>query len=361
MNQRIPVLTITGSDNTGEAGIQADLKTITALGGDALTAVTAVTAQDSHGIQRIMDLPGDMVLGQVRAIIGDRHPMAIKVGMVRDAETIRALRAEVIGARQLVLVPGAVTSHGQRLLSTEAMDAWQRFLLPEATLLVVNIAEVELLLHRAIATDDDMVEAARQLSEMGARWIFMRGGHHTEGRVTSLLYGGGTHRFFSSENTDGWGRHGVGAALSSAIATCLALGDNMEQAISRAHEYLHSQVVYAVEQEYRHYRPADIYNAMMTLLAQHYREAHDVTFYASSLAISARYLCKVTRLVVDKSPKEIITDYLMAEALSLLATSRLTISEVAAALGFDRPAAFSKWFAANKGMSPVVFRNSQNP
>ncbi len=359
MNRRIPVLTITGSDNTGEAGIQADLKTITALGCDALTAVTAVTAQDSHGIQRIMDLPADMVVGQVRAIVGDRHPMAVKVGMVRDAETIRALRNEVIGSRHLVLVPGAVSSLGQRLMDNEAIAAWKRHLLPEATLLVVNVAEAQLLLHRVIASDDDMSEAARRLSSMGARWVFLRGGHQAEGRLTSLLYGVGVKRFFSSQNREGWQRHGVGAALSSAIAACMAQGDNVEQAIGRAHEYLHSQVVYAVEQNDRQYRPADIYNSLMTLLTRHYREAHDVAFYADKLSITPRYLTSVTRRVVEKSPKQVISEYLFRESQTLLTTSRLTIGEVAARLGFSSPASFSKWFAANGGMSPVAYRNKK--
>lgn len=126
MKPMISVLSITGSDNTGAAGIQADIKTITALGGNALTAITTMTVQDSGGIRSLLDLPCDMVVGQVKAIVEDLHPRAAKVGMVRDAATIRALRREIIGCPRTVLVPGIVSSRGQRLLSDDAVDAWRR-------------------------------------------------------------------------------------------------------------------------------------------------------------------------------------------------------------------------------------------
>ncbi len=136
----------------------------------------------------------------------------------------------------------------------------------------------------------------------------------------------------------------------------MALGDDTANAIGRAHEYIHSQVVYAVENDTRQYRPADIYNELMTLLAAHYREAHDVAFYADKLAITPRYLNAVTRRMVDKSSKEVISGYLLREALALLTTSRLTIGEVAARLGFSSPASFTKWFTANEGAPPMASR-----
>ncbi|MDD4535330.1 MAG: bifunctional hydroxymethylpyrimidine kinase/phosphomethylpyrimidine kinase, partial [Prevotella sp.] len=117
MNTLTPVLSITGSDNTGASGIQADIKTITAMGGDALTALTAVTVQDSRGISNILDLPTDMVVGQVKAIIDDRHPKAVKVGMVRQPETIHALHHEIVGIPFKVMVPGILTAHNRLLLS----------------------------------------------------------------------------------------------------------------------------------------------------------------------------------------------------------------------------------------------------
>ncbi len=352
-----PVLSITGSDNTGAAGIQADIKTITALGGNALTAVTTVTVQDSGGIQSLLDLPRDMVAGQVKAIIDDHHPRAVKVGMVRDAATIRALKHEIIGCPQIVLVPGIVTSRGRRILSDEAIEAWRRELIPEATLLLLRCNEAELLLGRTIQSDDDMLTAAEALTEMGARAVLLRGGHQVEGRLTALLYGQGLRQFFTSQNTEGWQRHGVGGALSSAIATRLALGDDMATAIRLAHDYLHSQVVYAVEANSQSHRPADLYNQLMTLIAAHYRTAHDVAFYADRLAITPRYLNRITAQVVAKTPKQVIDDYLMKESESLLCSSRLTVSEVAAKLGFSSLAMFSKFFSAHQGCSPNDYRS----
>jgi len=352
------VLSITGTDNTGAAGIQADVKTITSLGAEALTAVTAVTVQDAQGIQRIHDLPPDIVCGQVKAVIEQHHPQAVKIGMVRNAATVRALRGEVVGCRHTVLVPGAVTSQGYRLLSPEAIRAWREALIPEAELLILRCNEAELFVDSPVVTDDDMLRAARLLVAEGVEAVLLRGGHQVEGQLRALLQTRTASQFFSSHNTEGWQRHGIGGALSSAITTCLALGDDLQQAISHAHDYLHSQVVYAVEPLQRGHRPADIYNKLMSLVATHYREAHQVAFYADRLAISQRYLSRITAAQVGKSPKQVVADYLATEATQLLRTSRLTVSEIAYRLGFPTLAAFSKFYAQQQGMSPSACRDT---
>lgn len=357
MNIIPPVLSITGSDNTGASGIQADIKTITALGGDALTAVATVTVQDSGGIQSILDLPCDMVVGQVKAIVETRHPRVVKMGMVREAETIRALKREIIGCSQLVLAPGIVSSHGRRLLDDDAINAWRQELIPEATLLVMRCNEAELLLNRDIRSDDNMLEAAGMLTEMGAGAVLLRGGHQVENRLTALLYGVGRPQFFTSQNTEGWQRHGVGGTLSSAIATRLAMGEDLATAIRIAHDYLHSQVVYAVKSHGQGHRPADLYNRFMTLIAAHYRTIHNVGSYADMLAITPRYLSRITSQVVGKTPKRVIDDYLMAEAENVLATTRLSIGEVAYRLGFSSPAMFSKFFSTHAKCSPNEYRS----
>lgn len=357
MRTLTPVLTITGSDNTGASGIQADIKTISALGGDALTAVTTITVQDKRGIQDLLDLPCDMVVGQVRAIVDDCHPRAVKVGLVRNADTITALKSELSGCRHKVMVPGIVSSHGKQLIDTPAINAWRDTLIPEATLLITRCNEAELLLNRTIASDDDMLEAARRFADMGAGAVLIRGGHQTRGYLTALLLAEGTPRFFSSQNTEGWQRHGVGATLSAAIATHLAMGAPLAGAIGRGHDYLHSQVVYAVEPPAHSYRQADLYNRLMALVATHYRQAHNVGFYADRLAISPRYLTRVTDNVVGKSPKQVIADYMMQEAVALLANSRLTIGEIADKLGFSSLPLFSKFFSSHQGCSPQEYRN----
>lgn len=357
MNKPAYVLSINGSDSTGMAGIQADIKTISAMGGYALTAVTAVTVQDRKGIQNILDLPAGVVIGQVKAIVSDLHPMAIKVGMVRSAEAVRQLKGIIGGIRRVVLTASIMTSNGERLMSDDAIDALTYCLLPEATLLMIRCNEAELLLRQSISTDDDMLKAAHRLMEMGAGAVLLRGGRQVKERLTALLCTPDGSRFFTSRNTEGWQQHGVGGAMSSAIATRLAMGDDVPTAINKAHDYMHSRVVYAVTTHRQSQRAADIYNDFMSLIAQHYRKAHDVAFYADRLAITMRYLSQITDRAVGKAPKQIIADYLMNEAESLLENSRLSISEISFKLGFSSPAMFSKFFSNHEGCPPAEYRN----
>ena len=357
MNQPPYVLSINGSDSTGYSGIQADIKTISALGGYALTAVTAVTVQDRHGIQNILDLPTSVLIGQVKSIVADHHPCSIKIGMVRNAESARILRNEIVGCKNIVLVPGILSSRGDRLMSDEAIAALQRYLIPEASLLILRCNEAELMLGEKISTDDDMVKAARRFVEMGVTGVLLRGGHQVKDQLTGLLYTENGSRFFSSRNTEGWQKHGVGGAMSSAITTRLAFGDDIPTAISNAHDYIHSQVVYAVTSRRQSRRAADIYNEFMSLITEHYREAHDVAFYADKLAITMRYLSQISDNVVGKSPKQVIADYLMKESVELLSTSRLSISEISFKLGFSSQAMFSKFFRSREGCPPAEYRN----
>lgn len=176
------------------------------------------------------------------------------------------------------------------------------------------------------------------------------------GRLTALLYSPSSARFFTSLNTDGWQRHGVGGALSSAIATRLAMGDSVEEAVTRGHDYVHSQVVYAVSGEPRGGRAADIYAQLMSLIAAHYHKAHNVSFYAEQLHITPRYLSAVTRKAVGKSPKQVIDEYLAAESISLLRSSRLTVQQTAIRLGFASQSEFSKFFRRMHGLSPSEAR-----
>ena len=231
-----PVLTITGSDSTGGSGIQADIKTITALGGYAVTAITSVTVQDSNGIRRIHDLPADMVTEQVRSIMQDIRPGAVKVGLVRDVETIKALHDEIISCRRIVCDPGFLSSHGTQLVPDEAVEAIRHHLIPEASLLLLRCNEAERLLGMNIATDDDMIKATETLTDMGAEAVLLRGGHQTDGMLTALYYEKGRKAFYTSRNTEGWQRHGVGGALSTAITTRMAFGDNTMTAIQKAHD-----------------------------------------------------------------------------------------------------------------------------
>lgn len=350
------VLSITGSDGTGGAGVQADIKTISAMGGSAVTAITSVTVQNRKGIHSVHALPAAVVGGQVRAVIDDVHPRAVKIGLVGDAETMAEVRNHIVGCPRVVVDPGVLSSSGHRLMDAAAISALVRHILPETTLLVLRCAEAELILDQKILTDDDMLAVAQRFVDLGVQWVLLRGGQHAKDRLTALLYGGGTQRFFSSLNIEGWTRHGIGGALSSAITTRLAFGDDVPTAVEKAHEYIHSQVVYAVTLEGRRQRPADIYNRFLNLITTHYREAHDVAFYADRLAITTRYLSQITRDVVSKTPKQIIDEYLFREAGVLLSCTTLSVQEISQHLGFTSQVQFSRFVRAKGGATPTEMR-----
>ena len=343
---RVPILSINGSDSTGQAGIGADIQTIAALGGYAVSAVSCVGDYS---------LPSDTVLKQVGDIISTLHPKAIKVGLVTDSETVRRLRDEVIACRRLVVAPGIFDADCKPMVSDDVVEATKRHLVPEALLLMLRCRDAEKMLGISIRTDDDMLEAARLLHEMGAEWVLLRGARHIKGRLIALLYGQNKTRFFSSYNTEGWQKHGVAGALSAAITTRLGMGDDVPTAVRNAHDFIHSQVVYAKPDETGG-RSIDIYNRFVSLVAEHYRTAHDVAFYADRLCITTRYLSGVTDKVVGKSPKQIIADYIMSEAKTFLDTTCLTIQEIADRLGFSSQVLFCKFFKSQEKTSPSNYR-----
>ena len=343
---RIPILSINGSDSSGQSGIGADIQTIAALGGYAVSAVTCIGDYT---------LPSDVVLKQAEKSISTLHPKAIKAGLVTDSETVRMLHDEVIACRRLVVAPGIYDAEGRQMVSDDVIEAIARYLVPEALLLMLRCRDAEKMLGISIRTDDDMLDAARRLHEMGAEWVLLRGARHIKGRLIALLYGQNKTQFFSSYNTEGWQKHGVAGALSAAITTRLGMGDDVPTAVRNAHDFIHSQVVYAKPDEMGG-RSIDIYNRFISLVAEHYRTAHDVAFYADRLCITTRYLSGVTDKVVSKSPKQIIADYIMSEAKTFLDTTRLTIQEIADRLGFSSQVLFCKFFKSQENISPSDYR-----
>lgn len=369
MKPFLPILTITGSDTTGGAGIQADIQTIAAMGGNAASVITAITSQNSQGIADIHDLPVTVVKAQLDAIYSDILPRAVKVGMVRDAEAIRLLRREIVGCRHIVSDPGLLTSRGMRLMGEEALRAYVQHLLPIVNVLVLKCSEAELLLRDEglgmresflVETQQQMHEAARRLIAQGPDAVLLRGGRGADGMVTGMLLLANDlehPQFFSSPNTEGWQLHGVGGTLSSAIATRLAMGDDIPTALSNAHRFIRSRVVYSVASTSHSIRQVEIYNRLMELVAQHHRTSRDVAFYASRLNVTSRYLAEVTSRIVGKSPKQLIAEYVMAEVERCLTQTSLSVQEVAKQFGFTSQAAFAKFFHAQKGCSPTDFRS----
>lgn len=356
MKPFVPVLSISGSDSLTNVGIQADVKTISDLGGTALTAITAITVQDHHSINEVRHLDTDLITNQVRMVLSTMHPNAIKVGLVGSPDTIIALRQEIVGCSKIVLDPGITTTSGQSIMDDATLEAFKLHLIPIAKLLMLKCHDAEHLLSMKITSDDDMMSAAKKLCKMGAEWVLLRGGSHIAGQVTALLYSKDFSHFFSSYNIEGWRRHGVGGALSSAIATRLALGDDVAKAISQAHIYIHNQVVYSVNPLNSQVRPADIYNRLLSLIANNYVHEHDVSFYANRLCITTRYLNQVTVKMIGYSPKQVISNYLMHEAKILLETSTLSIQEISEKLGFSSQITFCRFFKKQEGIAPTEYR-----
>lgn len=369
----LSILCINGSDSTGRSGVQSDIKTAKDLGGEALTAVTSVTVQNQSGILRVHDLPPELVVGQVQAVCDDCRPQAVKIGMVDHPKSIEAIADVIADCPNIVCSPGILSSHGGSLMSEVSRQALRRCLVPLTTLLMLKCTEAEVLLGRRIATDADMLATADELRALGARWVLLRGGkfgtdvaenqHIPAERITALLSGPDHQQFFSSLNIEGWQRHGVGGALSTAIALRLAAGDDVPTAVRNAHAYIHSRVVYAEKNEDTMMMPrsAELYNAFLSLVSDNYRTTHDVAFYADRMAITSRYLSQITRSVAGKSPKRIIDDRLMAEVERLLTTTLLTVQEITNQLGFSSQAQLAKFFHAHRGCSPTAFRQQTAP
>lgn len=234
----IATLTIAGSDCSGGAGIQADIKTMSALGCYAASAITAITVQNTLGVTAVHAVPPEIVAGQIKAVMDDIEPKAIKIGMVNDAETIFAI-AETLKAYSLphlVVDPVMVATSGSRLMQDDGLDVFCRELLPLATLLTPNVPEAEVLSGIKITDKGSMDKAARRVLQLGCNNLLIKGGH-LAGQKVDRLYGDVDCEYVA-ENVVTRNTHGTGCSLSSAITTFLAQGFSTDEAIGKAKEWL---------------------------------------------------------------------------------------------------------------------------
>ncbi len=233
------VLAIGGSDPSGGAGIQADIKTITALGGYAATAITAITVQDTTGVAAIHPVPADVVVAQARAVLDDIGADAIKTGMLGPAATVDALADMLAEATApIVIDPVLASTSGAALLEPEALDLFKRRLLPLAALLTPNAPETERLTGLSVATTDDLRRAGEALLTVGVRAVLMKGGHVAGESVTDLLMTPDGEVTLTSPRLETRHGHGTGCTLASACATGLAQGLPRGVAVGRAHAYV---------------------------------------------------------------------------------------------------------------------------
>ena len=241
------VLVIAGSDSGGGAGLQADIKTITVLGGHASTAVTAVTVQDTCGVQSVFPIPPAIVLAQGLAVLSDIGADALKVGMLGDAAMVE-IAAELIdaaGEAPAVVDPVMTAKGGASLASDAAVEALRTLLLPRAALLTPNAPEAEALTGRPVRTPDDLRRAGEALLEAGARAVLVKGGHLSGPRVVDVLVTGEGETRFESGRIDSRHTHGTGCTLASAIAARLARGWRLEPAVTAARDYVRGAILHA--------------------------------------------------------------------------------------------------------------------
>jgi hydroxymethylpyrimidine/phosphomethylpyrimidine kinase len=246
MQLRGRVLIIAGSDSGGGAGIQADIKTVTALGGYAATAITAVTVQNTLGVSAVHPIPTEIIAAQARAVLNDIGADVIKTGMLGEAAVVE-LVAELLdaAARPAVIDPVMVAKGGTRLAADEAVAAIRSLLVRRAALLTPNAPEAEALTGLAIETADDLRRAGEALLAAGAGAVLMKGGHLPGERVTDLLMTPYGETTFEGERVISRHTHGTGCTLASACAAGLAQGLSLEAATARAWAYVQEAIARA--------------------------------------------------------------------------------------------------------------------
>lgn len=233
------VLTIAGSDCSGGAGIQADLKTMMAHGVYGMSVITALTAQNTLGVSKVSKVEDEMVKAQLESVFGDISPDAVKIGMVHASSTIEMIAGilKKYRPKHIVVDTVMVSSSGKALLEKDAMKALQEKLLPLATVITPNMEEAGRLAGISVKNQKEQLQVARKLSESYPAAILIKGGHAVD-NADDLLYVCGKEVWFLGAKLDNSNTHGTGCTLSSAIASNLALGYDVEESVRRAKEYI---------------------------------------------------------------------------------------------------------------------------
>ena len=232
-------LSIAGSDCSGGAGIQADLKTMTMNGVYAMSAITAMTAQNTTGVRAIQESTPEFLKQQIDAVFEDIFPDAVKIGMVASSELIHVIadRLKFYRAKNVVVDPVMVASAGSSLIRQEAVQTLIRELLPVSTLVTPNIPEAQVLSGLIIANKEDMISAAKQIGDSYHCAVLLKGGHSIND-ANDLLYANGEFRWFEGKRINNPNTHGTGCTLSSAIASNLARGFTLEESVQKAKDYI---------------------------------------------------------------------------------------------------------------------------
>ncbi|WP_418322863.1 bifunctional hydroxymethylpyrimidine kinase/phosphomethylpyrimidine kinase [Segatella hominis] len=314
-----PILTITGSDSTGGSGVQADIRTISELGGYAVSAITSITVQNTLGIQAFFDIPAEIVSGQIEAIMNDIQPSIVKVGMIRRVETLEVVIDALTKYRPdyIIYAPAIWSSNGDALMTEDVVSQIKYRLLPLCSVVVARKKENDIILQ-----DTKLLRMA-------------------EGRGMQV---------FLLDNANS---HGLTNRFSSALAVYLNRGNKMEEALGMAQDFINVELT---RESNLQGRSSELYNQFISQVNNFCRTYSDVHFYADQLNVSSRYLAQVTRRISGKTPKAIIDEYIVKEIERELSTTTHTVQEIANTFGFSSQAHLTKFFKKMKGVTPSAFR-----
>lgn len=314
-----PILTITGSDSTGGSGVQADIKTISELGGYAVSAITSITVQNTLGIQEFFDVPAEIVSGQIEAIMNDIQPTIVKVGMIRRVETLGVVIDALTKYRPdyIIYTPAIWSSNGDALMTEDVVSQIKYRLLPLCSVVVARKKENDIILQ--------------------------------DTKLLRMAEGNGMQVFL----LDNANSHGLTNRFSSALAVYLNQGKKMEDALAMAQDFINVELT---RESNLQGRSSELYNQFISQVNNFCRTYSDVHFYADQLNVSSRYLAQVTRRISGKTPKAIIDEYIVKEIERELSTTTHTVQEIANIFGFSSQAHLTKFFKKMRGLTPSEYR-----
>lgn len=314
-----PILTITGSDSTGGSGVQADIRTISELGGYAVSAITSITVQNTLGIQAFFDVPAEIVSGQIEAIMNDIQPSIVKVGMIRRVETLEVVIDALTKYRPdyIIYAPAIWSSNGDALMTEDVVSQIRYRLLPLCSVVVARKKENDIILQ--------------------------------DTKLLRMAEGNGMQVFL----LDNANSHGLTNRFSSALAVYLNQGKKMEDALAMAQDFINVELT---RESNLQGRSSELYNQFISQVNNFCRTYSDVHFYADQLNVSSRYLAQVTRRISGKTPKAIIDEYIVKEIERELSTTTHTVQEIANTFGFSSQAHLTKFFKKMKAVTPSAFR-----
>ena len=411
MNNKVTILTITGSDSTGGSGVQADIKSITSLGGYAASAITAVVVQDTGGIEHLYDIPAEILDAQLQRVAMDLRPDSVKIGLLRSVEQVETVAALLrkLPCRCVVMDFVIVSTSGARLVEPEVVRAAVRHLFPLCTLVMMRTGNaLELLrLCRALPgttglapadgafCKNSLAEVATAIMrlEAGPQALFLKGEEVSSDAYTDLFLSreafteaepssatlaegavaAGNLKFFSRMGAIERALHGSAGAFTSALAFYLTKAPSAVVAVERSLAYVNQLILRSVDFKLGKggalldhgnrpipgnisARKLEIYNTLMDTIATECSARNNVEYYSGRLSITPRYLSQITKAISGRTPKELIDDYLIKEVETQLLSGELSLKQIASKYGFSSQAQLSKFVQKMCSCSPSEYK-----